>query len=184
MSQIYKHTILALLLFTSSAFAEPPVDPDFDAKYEAWNILCETQTEYSCYGIKPPIVKLVSNRDYRGYYNGGNVIFFSTFYYDNFDKEPKIHKLITLVHESAHYLQKEYGVVPFSSQVALCDSENFAFTVANNWLRQQGREDLVMVDWWRPRDGYRGYWKCFTWYGPTGGYVISEPGFTKGPASD
>jgi hypothetical protein len=139
--------LLTLLLMGLFAPANefPPSHP---ATMKHFALLCNLYIE--CETVtKPPLVVFTDTGRALGYYFYDTDTVFIT--EECLLRMADVTKCSSIVlHEMAHYVA--YHLVGMTG----CESEDVAWTVSNNYARDQGREDLVNPDWRRTESRDRG----------------------------
>lgn len=123
--------------------------------YGMWLEAC-TWTQYSCFGIEPPIVvyERMSANLY-GYYDGGDTIYVNS-------TERSGQRRATIFHETVHYLQVQVGglrVPGPAREVCMAEEEAFAET-DEFWIRHGKPQYIRGERWWEH------YEYCKRWYDP------------------
>lgn len=161
--------ILILALLGGSTAAAPYVadlEPNEEyelqlARYKAYDHACEL-TGLCSPDIDVPEVELLHPFSaVRGLYKGGDTIYITA------RLRPGPDRMVTLIHESIHYLHMQNGLLPpMPIQLGplaedLCWSESEAFRLGDQWLASNGYEEMQRgPEWWKP------YWHCRPFYDP------------------
>ena len=148
--------ILVGLFLSAPAYAATVLDYNKGKdKYSSWINACE-YTQYSCLEVELPKVKYEGmSKTLLGYYDGSDTIYINS-------RLNGIARREVLMHEMVHYLQKQVGGLRVPGPAKeICEAEEEAFTVVDQWLEDQDREDLMVgPNWWRP------YAHCHPYYNP------------------
>jgi hypothetical protein len=130
-------------------------EENYREKYKAWFQACD-YSPYTCIGVVPPkVVSEYMRYGLLGYYQGDDTV-----YINRRLRGQELNEV--LMHEMIHYLQAKVGGLPVPGPANLiCQAEEEAFTLVDQWLLDHGYGDLrVGPEWWKPYD------HCWRWYGP------------------
>ena len=148
-----KYALALLILLLSSTVATALTQREH-VEYQMWLEACKW-TQYSCYGIEPPLVQYERITDSLGYYQGSQTIYVSNRLSGMQLKE-------VVFHETVHYLQVVVGGAQVPGWAyGICKLEEEAFYETDRFLVRFDKAYLQRGDrwWWN-------YSYCYQWYDP------------------